>query len=285
VDVTGIHGSCVAEVGQTVGFTADANDKSKVQWTASRGNPNSGPPGPTFSTSFSTSNRYEVEASCNASSMKTKIAVLNACRPLDLKAIIQDDLKGNQVPLPGSYGFTRTEITETAFRYCVEGGQFCGKLSLVKQEILTGVATTVVRNGMPLISLGGGDDPKITAANCAEVIADLTPLPLGSTSGPPREKYWIPTIVGPHEMFHRMDFRMRVTEPAVTQIAGDPAACSQCEPGTLPNEVLTKKLYAIYDNLEAIYGQGKVDEIRAYDLDQSKYLIEIDKIRQRFPGC
>jgi hypothetical protein len=86
-------------------------------------------------------------------------------------------------------------------------------------------------------------------------------------------------------MFHRTDFRMRVTEPAVMKLAADPAGCSQCEPGVLPNEVLTNKLYQIYHDLEILYSQNDADEIRAYNADRSQYLIEIDKIRHRFSGC
>jgi hypothetical protein len=161
----------------------------------------------------------------------------------------------------------------------VAGDKWCFRLEEFIEE--HGVGS----NAGTAVNITGPNDPQITPANCVAVLHDLTPVAGGGeqgAAGAPYSTYVPLSIVLAHERFHIDDFRNRVVNPTMTQLAAfvsQAANCTDCQSAT-PTATFDAKMEEYWNANRMTYFDGH-HEGRAYAEENRLLGTLTSGIRQR----
>jgi hypothetical protein len=274
VRIDSVDGPCVAAVGQSASYTAVANDTSKIKWTAPGGSPADGTGG-SFSTSFATEGGKVITAACDASSKSKSIEVGPSCASITPRV---NEVETAQAPDAGNFGQVRRLAHSATYKGCVDGTKWCFRLEEFKEEHAIGFGAA----GNTTIS--GAGDAAITPGTCVAVITDLTPSAANAVQGVPTAplRTYVPlAIIEAHERFHVTDFRAKVVDPTMRDLAtfvSQASHCTDCK-SAVPASFNTQ-METIWNGHRPTYFDG-MHEARAYTVENGLMNGLIAAIRTR----
>lgn len=274
VTVTAINGNCVAAVNQALSLTAASNAPAQVKWQAPSGNPSMGMGG-TFSVTYSSEGDFTVTAMCAAASQTKRVSTGPTCASITPRLVETPEATGS--PVSGAFGAVVPGTTKMArYKGCVGGGTWCFRLEEYKE-----LHSFWVSGGNGRINVSGPNDAVVTPTTCATILADLTPPPVGTASGPPRASYWSQSITTAHERFHVGDVHNRITQRVfsdLTAFVSQASHCTTCK-STAPTstfDMRMNQLFTQYFNAMA----GNAEQL-AHDHSNAMYRTLISGIRAR----
>lgn len=284
--LTSIEKPCFGEVGQPVTFTAVSNDPSKVEWKAPTGQPATGS-GASFTTVFSTAGQGQVQATACRESQGRNVEILPGC---GTSPQILYELQPSSPPCDTSRGQTEPKQHRIQAALCAQSGQRCPLLKDIIVEYEAAAANC------PEIDIPAAESPEVRPDTCEEIVADLTPEPVGSTRGPPRRRYWVRRFTEQHEQFH-VDHHLkpRVQDfflPALERLYREQRWCDDgC--GPVPR-VPQEETQAVWEREVTVWWNDPQEdadrEVAAHNEDRNDYLRHIAEIRARadregWPTC
>jgi hypothetical protein len=277
VTVTKINGACVVVRGQALALTATSNAPNRVSWTAPRGNPASGTGG-TLTVTYSADGTYTVTAQCGPNSRTHTVTADVDCASITPRL---NQIENAQAPRPGNFGEVQRTRHQATYKGCVGGGRWCFRLQEFLEEHGIG---TVTPTGSADIT--GPNSSRITAANCAAVITDLTPVAGAGPSGVAAAPYnlYVPMyIILAHERSHVTDFAARVSNQTMTQTAAfvsQTSNCTDCKSSS-PVAAFNAQMETYWTSNRASYVAGQGHEVRAYTIENGLLATLISGIKAR----
>jgi hypothetical protein len=270
VKVTEVTGPCLVEVGSPATFTATGNFPAKARWRARGGEPSSGV-GASFTTTFDSVRRRDVGAGCRGGGKSTTVDVVSSCGEI-MPELIEPEIPST--PDPDSAGTVRHARSRTA-RYtgCGHGQRWCFRLAEYRETHEFAIASLTDE-------ISGPQDPDVTPAKCAAIIADLTPR--GTTIPPPRTKYWSRDITIEHERYHVNEYSSLVTQNifvGLEAFVGQDDHCTDCV-SSAPLQLFNAKIDELVKAWEPMFADGD-QEPRAHKWSNQLYGDLIAEIRQR----
>ena len=278
VKVTGITGPCIAAVGQSRTYTAQANKPSKAMWR-STGSPAEGE-GATFTVSFGSEGGNAVAAGCGGQETVKVVGVVKLCSSLPTAEAITTETEVD--PPEGYFGIVRLkEDPETVGEACIESDRWCFRLTEFRQKLEFGVGSDNIDVKDPT------DSSIVNPQTCAQIILDLSPPAIGSAVGPPRSQYWSSAITTVHERFHVTDMIEKIVQPLMLAAEAYLAEqdCTACVEAFSKADQLKSFIREYAKGLVADFERNDEDEIRAYDDSRHLYIDLINQIKaQSTPG-
>ncbi len=258
VRVDEITGPCLMEVGIPSTFTAEANNPARVRWDAPSGTPSTGMGG-AFATSFGSIGPAVVNAGCDGSQKSKKVEVAASCPGAEVPPeLIEVELEHET---SDHFGEVKRLDHSANYAGCGNDGQWCFRLQSLTE--IHSVAVLDDANSYK-IDISGGDDGDINADNCFAVILDLVPPPHHDRTGPIRTRFYSKEISKKHEGFHVTDFREKVSEKTMNELADfvRNTDCTTCKEPT-PESVFDAEMERLWDENYDAYTAGDLHEVRA----------------------
>lgn len=183
--------------------------------------------------------------------------------------------------MPGSTGGNWGRVVPgtrrmAKYKGCVDASKWCFRLEEYLEE-----HSFAVNSGAGVTNISGPNDAAITPATCQQVIADLTPPPTGTPSGPPRTQYWSSAITTAHERFHVQDLHDRVTTRVFNDLqsfVSQSSHCTDCKSAT-PTGTFDARMNQLFNtHLRAMFPNA---EVLAHNHSNAMYSALTAGIRQR----
>jgi hypothetical protein len=265
LQVTGIDGACVAEQGVPTTFLAQTSDPAKVEWSIPNATPDRGQ-GPSLSVRFASTGHYAVAACAK----QTMIDVGTSC-----PATYQLEIVGFSSVPQQAWGWTVVQDPHADLVACVKNALACVSMVKFRQARDSVVPASITGK----TNLTGAQDQKITAQNCAQVIADFTPQ--DPCKGPPRTTYWMRSVTLDHENKHLADQLQRVIQKTANDFTKflKTSTCGRCFRDLPKPDSLFKKLAEIFNANRLAYDTDK--ECVAHGVSNPEYTAVIADIHSR----
>jgi len=254
------------EQGKSATFTAQSNEPSRVNWSATGGSPANGK-GTSFSTQFGGPGHYTVTASCKNS--QNKIVDVGVSCPVAYALDVFKATPSSQ----NAFGSTSYTNPRPDLKSCARGTQACIGLVAFHQ----GLEKTVPSSIAGKTNITGADDAAIDATNCSQIIADFTPF--DPCKGPPRTSFWVSRFTEFHEKRHYDDVLILIKKTAEDDkkyLAGE---CKQCLKDLAGPQAIIQGLRDIFIRNQNAYELTK--ECLAHGVSNPLYEQLINDIKTR----
>jgi hypothetical protein len=228
--------------------------------------------GGSFSVTYAAKGDKTVTAACRASSKTQRVTIEAGCGTIVPVLKEPEDARS---PIGGSFGSVIPGTKRQAkYKGCPDGGRWCFRLEEYLEEHSFAV-------GSSKQDITGPNDSHVTPTTCAGIIADLTPPPAGTPSGPPRGTYWSQSITTAHERFHVMEVHTLITLNVFADLqpfVSNAANCTDCK-SNAPTAAFDAEMNSLFNVHLAAMVPGA--EARAHDHSNPMYSALIAQIQQR----
>ena len=273
VTIDAINVVCAATVNVPVTCTASSNAPGLLTWTD---DPDGIPPtamGGSYSVAFPTPGNKSIIAQCDPASRQKLLPVSQSCDLSQVAAAPTSYRIAGTVPAGALGEVGAAQDVRPKYTFCGRGGQICLLLTSL------GIGHTFAIDGGKDIDITGPGDPQVTAANCAAVIDDFTPIQ--PDKGPPCTQYWSSKITTDHEMIHEQQLAVQIDPLLFNEIlALVNQTCASCLPPD-PNS-LQPQIAALQTKYQKIWDASRENnELEAHAKSNREYLDLIAGIRAR----